>query len=352
MSILTIDEAKAKNHKKFYMLLTAIGDQLLLLYAAQIYYLLTGEKVLIGVTSHDIIFHNYKFCDILLGFNPLTIAGKNFMLLDAAGIKAYSLTYRTAPPKISPDGYCFQKIHIIAQLLAQMGFSGQAPITPRLTVHPKYKAFGRFYKNNQIAIISRGKERRKTYGFLNTQKIINNLRGTYNFVQIGMGNDPLLNGVTDLRGKLSIHEVAAVLKNSDIFVGGIGFLQHLARGVKCRSVITYSNSEPLWSASYPCNINVIAKKSCDLCQYSPIDSSKDTEQCAYDFSCIKSIDVDDVCAAIVKLMNANTENFLEFENIFVRKREINALTFMTARITRISSRSGHLHSQSQLSNDI
>ena len=57
---------------------------------------------------------------------------------------------------------------------------------------------------------------------------------------------PPLKGALDLRGKTGLREAAAILSNSLVFIGQVGFLMHLARAVDCRSVIVYGgqrNSE-------------------------------------------------------------------------------------------------------------
>lgn len=76
---------------------------------------------------------------------------------------------------------------------------------------------------------------------------------------MGNAKDPLLDGVLDKRGCPSLREAASILYNSDLFVGGISGLMHLARFVGCPSVIVYSHAEPETLVHYLCNIDIHPK---------------------------------------------------------------------------------------------
>jgi hypothetical protein len=299
MGRINLDEAKAIGYRQIYMPWPGIGDNLLLIYAAKLYYKLTGEKRLIGDSKYEGLLEiNPNEYDILSGINSTNIY-ENYQLINDAGIEVYAPAYRTSlmTPFGEIDNIC--KIHIIGQILSQLGYSGKATISPEFNYKNKHSKFGRLFAKNQIAVMSQGRLHRKTFGADNVQIVVNKLKHLCNFVQIGSTSDQKLNGTLDLRGKLTFHEVAALLHNSDVFLGGIGFLQHLARGVMCRGVITYSNSEPIWAASYPYNVNIVNPNSCSECQYIMIDQKNELKNCTDNFSCIRTIKIDEVYSGVM-----------------------------------------------------
>jgi ADP-heptose:LPS heptosyltransferase len=92
-----------------------------------------------------------------------------------------------------------------------------------------------------------------------------------------------------LRGKTTIRESAAILSNSMVFVGLVGFLMHLARAVECRSVIVYGGREAPWQSGYSSNENLYTPMHCSPCWL--------WNRCDYDRECMNLISVEDVTAA-------------------------------------------------------
>jgi len=75
-------------------------------------------------------------------------------------------------------------------------------------------------------------------------------------VLLGARDDARIDGVDiDLRGRTSIREAAAVLRDAAVFVGPEGGLANLARAVKTRSVVFFG-STPLQFFGFRANINV------------------------------------------------------------------------------------------------
>lgn len=352
MSFITIEQARLNKYKHAFVLHTAFGDQLLLMYSARLYFELTGQKLLLGTTRPDIFPNIFDYCDVISDLNVLSVGGKKFSDLAKNGIEIFSLYYHTELPKInnSENHAGIQSTHLIAQLLSQIGFAGKAILEPRFDLTLDEKHFGRFFEKDQIAVISRGKERYKTWGDDKVQIVVNALKN-YNFVQIGAPTDPLLDGVLDKRGAFPIRKVAAILANSDLFIGGIGALMHLARGVNCRAVITYSLAEPMSVASYPCNSNITPAEACDRCQFEKINAAKDIEQCSDNFSCIRKISPEAVIFAVDNLMK-NKKFTFESEQIIVFPNPPKPLTFLTARLASIYAKKSDAISQMQLTNNI
>jgi CDP-glycerol glycerophosphotransferase len=329
MSILTINKAREAGYGEVFVPYPALGDQILMLYATRLRYELTGEKTLLGTTAPE-LFEHQNCCDALENCSALTIL-RMFSTLSAAGFKVFPATYYQAR-KNSEGRLCFHfpDKHILAEICSRLGLSGEIPLDPVFELTDEEQAFGRFFSDRQIAIMSQGKEKRKSWGVENMQNMVDSLRDRYNFVQIGAPNDALLTGVLDKRGAFPLRRVAAVLRNSDLFVGGIGALMHLARGVNCRSVITYSLSEPLDADSYPCNRNLLPASGCVACRESLISSDREDEECFDAFSCIHGITVDAVTTAVEDM--AHNPRPLSVERVEISARPTPPLTPLTARL--------------------
>jgi ADP-heptose:LPS heptosyltransferase len=121
------------------------------------------------------------------------------------------------------------------------------------------------------------------------QEVCEALRENRTIVQIGSKDDPPLLGALDLRGKTSLRESAAILANSLIFVGQVGFLMHLARAVDCRGVIVYGGRERPWQTGYVSNANLIGDTACSPCWL--------RNRCDYEHACMNMISVEQVLAA-------------------------------------------------------
>jgi CDP-glycerol glycerophosphotransferase len=331
MSILSARQARDKGYLEAFITYPALGDQLLLLYAARIRHETTGEKSLLGTSAPE-LFADLPFCDLLEGLSPLT-ADRMFAPLNRAGIELFPVTYYQ--PRKGADGQLFHGFperHLLGEMCSRMGGSGLISLAPRFDLTEEEKHFGRFFKENQIAVMSRGKEKRKSWGVENMRALLAAFRGKYNFVQIGVPDDPLLEGALDKRGALPLRLVAAVLHHSDLFIGGIGALMHLARGVKCRSVITYSLSEPFHVDSYPCNTNIVADNGCTLCQDNLITGSDENSACVDNFSCIRNISLVKVCDAVNAAMSAADSSFQKIERTEIVANKAAPLNVLTVRL--------------------
>lgn len=104
---------------------------------------------------------------------------------------------------------------------------------------------------------------RKEWGFKNFQKLVE-LLPDYNFIQIGLDNDPLLHNVQDSRG-LSVRQSAALIQASKLFVGLEGGFMHVARAVNIKSVIIFGGYILPEVSGYPENINISTQVDCAPC---------------------------------------------------------------------------------------
>jgi ADP-heptose:LPS heptosyltransferase len=122
------------------------------------------------------------------------------------------------------------------------------------------------------------------------QEVVNRLKREVNFVQLGHVSDPKIDGAIDLRGRTSIRESAAILANSILFVGLVGFLMHLARAVDCPSVIIYGGRELPTQTGYIGNLNIAGNAPCSPCwRY---------DECPGGRICMEQISVGQVVEAI------------------------------------------------------
>lgn len=118
------------------------------------------------------------------------------------------------------------------------------------------------------------------------------LRKDFRVGQVGSIRDPLLQGVIDLRGRLSIRETAALLAGALVFVGLVGFPMHLARSVNCRSVIVYGGREHPSQTGYSCNENLCTLLRCAPCWLH--------DSCDYDRRCMREIRSESVIEAVLR----------------------------------------------------
>jgi hypothetical protein len=126
------------------------------------------------------------------------------------------------------------------------------------------------------------------------QQVVDRLRPSADMVQLGLVTDPPLNGVTDLRGKTTLREAAAILSGASAFVGMVGFLMHLARGVGTPSVIVFGGREHPLQSGYAANENLFTAMECSPCWL--------WNRCPYDRECMQRITADAVVAAVERVL--------------------------------------------------
>ncbi|HYW50257.1 MAG TPA: glycosyltransferase family 9 protein [Gemmatimonadaceae bacterium] len=188
--------------------------------------------------------------------------------------------------------------HIIAIMCQKAGITGSVTLKPRMFLSDEERAAGQRVPM-QVAIQSAGLDAKhamttKNWHREGYQEVVDALRSTVNFVQVGSRHDPPLHGALDLRGTTSLRETAAVLANSIAFVGQVGFLMHLARSVDCRSVIVYGGRETPEQSGYPCNVNLYSPVACSPCWR--------LNSCPFDRVCLQMVAADDVIHGLEQVM--------------------------------------------------
>lgn len=190
------------------------------------------------------------------------------------------------------------RVHIIAELCRKAGIRGEVLIRPYLFLSDEEKRAGRLAQN-QIAIQCIGDDsyatvmRNKLWDPGKFQRVVDKIRsdsnGMIQIIQVGTEGDRLLEGVTDLRGKTALRQVAAILSQSVCFIGTVGLLMHLARAVECRSVVIYGGREHSTQTGYICNENLNSYLECSPCWL--------WNDCGNGRKCMEMIEVDHVIRA-------------------------------------------------------
>ena len=202
--------------------------------------------------------------------------------------------------------------HILAIMCRLAGVTGPIELRPYLMLRPDELQFGRFV-DRQIAIHTSGAGARhpmanKDWPAGRFQAVVDALKDQNNFVQLGTLSDPPLKGVLDLRGKTTLRQAAAILRQSQLFIGLVGFLMHLNRAVDRRSVIVYGGRELPWQSGYVCNKNLVGRPACSPCWQ--------WNRCESDRICLTQITVDEVVDAVrTQLTRAN--DALETQSVVV-----------------------------------
>ena len=137
----------------------------------------------------------------------------------------------------------------------------------------------------------------KEWDFQNWSQTLLQLRpylGDIQVVQIGSANDPVLSGVDiDLRGKTTLAESVALIRDAVVHLGCDSFSNHVAGGLKTPAVILFGSTSPIGSG-YSTAINIWKQVECSPCyKENPTVSRHPKGSCDH-HSCMKSISVEEV----------------------------------------------------------
>ncbi len=296
MAIITLAEAKAIGYKRIYFTFDCVGDTLLLMAALEYLYNATGKKILIGTAYHELI-ENCTYLDVLEGFSEDAFNTETYADLLSADIEPVFITgtkFIESEGKVRP---AWGDQHILVNVCNKIGVETPISVKTQMFLTEQEKLYGRFFSKKQIAITGAGWQKYKTIPFDTLQDVVNQLKEKYSFVQIGHPNDPLLEGVLDMRQEGGLRKTAAILHNSDALLCGIGGMMHMARAVNCRAVVGFTYAEPLRLENYICNINVFARgQVCKLCGEN--NEFPYLVHCTHNFSCVRGICAQDLCNAL------------------------------------------------------
>jgi hypothetical protein len=274
----------------------SLGDNLLLTVLAREVYNRTNKKVWIRCNHPDLFAYN-PHISLAMPFNTLL----STYLMELFGIKTVVLKYSDYNPLSDQD--TIPEKHIVLKMADQLNLNGPITIKPDLILTSAEIEKGRYF-NKQIAInISNNSAKVpvKNKEWLNDryQELVNKFSYEYKFIQLGAVSDHLLDNVTDLRGKTSIRETAAILKNAALLISYAGFTMHLARAVDCRAVIIYGGRETPAQTGYSAFNNLYSLVPCSPCWL--------LNKCDYNRMCLSAITSDDAIEAVTKELSKTSE---------------------------------------------
>jgi ADP-heptose:LPS heptosyltransferase len=209
-----------------------------------------------------------------------------------------------ATPVIPGEQYVPPTEHIIAVMCRRAGITGQISIKPDLFLSETEKRKGSFAKG-AIVIHYPGEKtyahmkKNKLWDFHKFQRVVKAIAAgsidgkKYSIIQLGSPEDPLSDGIIDLRGRTTLRESAAILHNCEMFLGHVGFLMHLARAVDCRAVVIYGGHEHSFQSGYICNENLDSHVDCAPCWR--------WNTCDFGRKCMEMVSIDDVLGAVQKV---------------------------------------------------
>ena len=195
------------------------------------------------------------------------------------------------------------------------GITGEIELRPWMWLTDEEKQAGKL-ADKQIVIHSTGMAARfaiptKEWYPERFQAVVDGLGQKYNFIQLGMESDPLLEGCLDLRGKTNIRQSAAIVSQSQLLIGQVGFLMHIARAVDCRAVIVVGGREDPAIYSYTCFENICSPMECSPCWRGVY--------CPYDMECMKRISTSDVIEAAERQLT--TQGPLHVDTAFIGSQD-------------------------------
>lgn len=239
------------------------------------------------MTRHPDLFVNNPDVGLTLDYGP-ELAGA----LSALGVPRRRLKYhdydRDDDRSLAPAD------HIINLMNRSAGLPPADDPAPTLVLTPEeiapYRARPPYLAVQSSVMSAAMPIRNKEWGADRMQLVVEDLRHRMEIVQVGATSDPALQHVTDLRGRTTIREAAAILSGASAFVGMVGFLMHLARAVGTPSVIVYGGREHPSQSGYPGNLNLFTVMGCAPCWL--------WNRCPYDRECLQRIRPEDVVAGV------------------------------------------------------
>lgn len=300
--------------KKLFFTWDGIGDNLCLLAAAWNWFKQSGERPAIGGKP----FYFYKKNDFI-DFYPdlslskvLSIKGKE--VIDQVKNEGYSPTFLTAcgfnylAPDFSSNVTTWGEEHLITRYCERMGFGGKVEIDfpPVRNLNPTNNPRLREALetcDEVVCIMCGGLQKYKSIAPCLSQKIVELLEKKYVVVQLGSHHDYKLKKTLDLRG-IALEDAACILQKAKFFIGAVGGLTHLARSVRCPSLVLQSTAEPLNLTFYNGNRYLSPIDYCDLCSKNFRDPQH--MPCYFNYKCIRNITISQIHEELSKI---ETEGF-------------------------------------------
>ena len=273
----------------------SLGDNLLLTTLCKALYD-RGSKNIWIKCDHTFLFDNNPHIKLTIPYNTF---------LSSYVLNIFNVKY------ISPSYTCYQQEtdrdiipekHIVLKMADCLGLTGSIENKPVLNLTDAEKSNDTFSLQQIVIVTSTAGAkfpmRNKEWIAERYQKIVDRFRADYQFIQLGTQNDIPLNNVLDKRGKTTVRESAAILKNSLLMISHVGFMMHLARAMDCPSVIIYGGREKPEQSGYGCFNNIFNAVECSLCWLH--------NRCDYQRKCLTGISAEMVeKQVLIELQNHN-----------------------------------------------
>jgi ADP-heptose:LPS heptosyltransferase len=249
----------------------------------------SGAGPLAMLTPFPELFANLPFPVQCLPFDPALLSslqrGGPRLILANYGYFDPALDRHVPPPRD----------HLIVEMCRNAGLHGTVELKPLLSLTSAERSAGAARTEGHILIQTSSRGGRlsslnKEWPAERWQRVADELKPHHTLTQIGSREDPLLAGVRDLRGQLTLREVAACLSAARLFVGGEGLLMHLGRAVDCRAVIVLGGRTAPQQTCYAENANLFTAVPCAPCWQ--------RNTCDYGRECLQRITPADVLAAV------------------------------------------------------
>jgi len=266
--------------------------------------------------NHKEIFENNPYIDVL-SVSPDESSIKNVKF-----DKFYETNYGKLKPSIN---YQKHATEIIADILDVKLEDRKLQVFLTEKEEEKAKKTLSKYKN-PITIHITSKCSKNQEWFVDRWEKLAKKMFEYDFIQLGLKDDPLVKGVIDMRGETTVREATALVKHSKCFVGVDSFLGHAPNITGTPGVVLFGPSNPIvWGHDE--NINIYKDLKCAPC----IDVLGGKE-CPYNKKCMRKISEKEVTNAIrnqteTKKTKENTIKKNIKKNIILKKiKMFNPLT--------------------------
>lgn len=200
--------------------------------------------------------------------------------------------------QLPPDIDVPPATHIVAEMCRRAGISGSVSLRPYLWLQneeaewaARHRGAIAIQSSRRSASLAIGNKEWQAERF---QEVVDLLRRDHPVVQVGLPQDPPLEGVTDLRGRTTLRQTAAILSQARAFIGLVGFLMHLARAVDCPAVVIYGGREHPDQSGYIANENLFTALPCAPCWR--------WNSCDFHHRCMTEITAADVHKALQRLI--------------------------------------------------
>jgi hypothetical protein len=282
----------------------SLGDNLLLTTLARELNVRGYKNVWIKC-DHTFLFENNPDVKLVLPYKTLL----STPILKLFKVKTVFPRYTTYREDLDQD--IIPEKHIILKMADSLNLAGGITNKPYFFLSDSEVKKGAYAKKKIIITTSTSGAlkpmKNKEWYPERYQQVVDSFYPEYQFIQLGTQNDYPLNNVVDLRGKTTVRETAALLKNASLLVTHVGFMMHLARAVELRSVIIYGGRERPDQSGYACFENIYSAVECSPCWLH--------NTCPYNKKCMEIISADMVQEAIMNQLRL-LDKPLTAENLF------------------------------------